>query len=270
MLQTLPCCAGYVCCNFIEPVEFGSCQLNAWYYLLRWVTTRGYWDFPSINNPNDGAVFLVAPGNPGVTIEPVPIPISTFNKRQVPSLLLRGPAYACGTAAPVPPTGKQCRYKPNAPSPPCSSLLLPGICTQGTASYIAICCNCEDIPVFTDLCTTLANGCFTRYQWLSQQQPVDTLFLPENSGQVLTYVAPVCGNGAGGPLINLFANSAFAIAISATSPCTATIGTQQGLGLASYAQLVDRGQQDGVWVGALASALIGQAPFGTGPPQPDG
>jgi hypothetical protein len=71
----------------------------------------------------------------------------------------------------------------------------------------------------------------------------------------------------GAPLINRNANSVFAILIGSTLKCDSTIGTQTNLGLSDFAQLVDRGQQNGVWVGALASALIGQAPIGPGFPQ---
>jgi hypothetical protein len=80
----------------------------------------------------------------------------------------------------------------------------------------------------------------------------------------LTYVAPDCFGDYGAPLIHHYANSVFAVMTFGDSGCTRSVNNQVQLGFTYYAQFVDRGQQDGVWVGALASRLIGQAPFGVG------
>lgn len=265
--------AGYVCCNYLT--NSNQCQEGSLFYIVRWVATRGYWQFPGTFHTNDGAVLQVVPATPG-TINPIPIGVSTFNTRFVPPLVLGGTGFPCGNDA-QPPAGTRIDCVPNYPAyllPPCIGSDLnpiPGVCTWGGSAFLAVCCRCYrvDLKPTAGFCLTLSQLCEKRYAWQSAA-PVSPFpnimgYLPPgNTGQLLTYAAPGCYGDYGAPLVNYYANSIFGVLVETSAACDQTAGGQSGLGLSYYAQFVDRGQQDGVWVGALASALIGQAPFGQG------
>lgn len=265
-----PCgvCAGYVCCNYIPGT--GDCQTNAAFRLVAWVSTLGYWNFPGNLNPNDGAVLLVEPYTPN-TVAPIPIGISTFNTMQVPPLVLRATSYPCGNNAGN--TQETCQLNVLGqfgffPCPIGGTVAT--VCFAGNDFLKSQCCLCRatTLPTTISRCASLpTTDCDQPYEWVSPQlqpqSPIPNIFgyfPPVNTGQVLTYVAPSCQGDQGAPLINRYANSLFAVLIFGDDACNRAGAT----GYTSYAQFVDRGQQDGIWVGALASRLIGQAPFGVG------
>lgn len=208
-------------------------------------------------------------------ITPIPVGISTFNTRQVPPLEVGGSGYPCGSDENVNPGGLVCapdgRQSRNPNCVLANGNFIPNICNPSSQTFNRQCCNCQIVRPVAGFCATFSTDCVDRRFWQSSGPvspitgvPTTFYFPPANTGQVLTYTAPGCTGDIGAPLIHLRANSIFGVMVATTATCTSTVGTQTGLGLSDYAQFVDRGQQDGVWVGALASRLIGQAPFGTG------
>lgn len=213
---------------------------------------------------------MVEPWTPN-TVAPIPIGISNFNTRQVPPLVLRATSYPCGRNSAG--TQPRCQLIGAGLSVPfgCPTIgTVATICAIGSPFRLT-CCFCPLVPLSArvDRCDTLPTvDCDIPYEWLSPQlqpqSPIPNLngyFPTVNTGQVLTYVAPSCRGDQGATLIHHFANSAFAVLIAGDNQCIRAPGS---LGYTWYAQFVDRGQQDGIWVGALASRLIGQAPFGVG------
>lgn len=234
--------------------------------------TRGYFEFPGPLHNNDGAVLLVAPGAPR-TITPEPIGVTTYNTRPIPSLLLRGMGYPCGSGAQAPPTTAIiCFLRPLEQLSEqlralCVGALVanPEFCNFGEPTVVSDCCTCEAVPISNrnSVCASLTQGCSTLHQWVAAQEPLPvSLSLPTGQGKLLAYIGPTCPGAWGGPLINANSNSIFGVLIEGSSECTSSFGGKSNLGIAFYAQFVDRGQKAGVWVGALASALRGRPPNG--------
>jgi hypothetical protein len=187
-------------------------------------------------------------------------------------MLLRSSSYPCGQGTPV--EGWIC-WKAQLPAALDPDCVPQNVCDLNNAAAFRIeCCDCEQVfaDSTVDFCQALLpSGCWVHRTWSSQQGPIVGLpwyFPPDNTGQLLTYVAPSCIGDFGAPLINHNANSIFAIMIDGTNRCDRSVVIDgqptNNLGLAYYAQLVDRGQAEGIWVGALVSALNGQAPIGPG------
>lgn len=138
-------------------------------------------------------------------------------------------------------------------------------CADGTITVDQrlVCCDCDQTS--PDACQGFKPECSDRFTWQAEQAPItlsnpppatldNSWFVPTTSsgGQSLLYVGPACVGDVGGPLINIRNNFAFGVAITRSSDCTSA----GGLGLKRFAQFVDRGQDAGVWVGALARALV--------------
>lgn len=89
-------------------------------------------------------------------------------------------------------------------------------------------------------------------EWRATAAPLGATTATTSAGEPLTYLGPVCGGHSGGDLVDTSDNTAFGILVSGPCGCENNQRARS-----TFSQLVDRGQDGGVWLEGLRAIVHG-------------
>lgn len=99
-----------------------------------------------------------------------------------------------------------------------------------------------------------SNGidCKILREWNAMEAPLGATTAATAAGEPITYLGPVCGGHSGGDLVDTSDNKAFGILVSGPCGCDDNQRARS-----TFSQVVDRGQDGGVWLEGLRAIVPG-------------